>query len=32
VLYIVPVDGSTIRQVTTTKAFYADYSWGSASR
>jgi hypothetical protein len=28
----VPVDGSTIRQVTTTKAFYADYSWGPASR
>ena len=28
VLLAVPVDGSGIRQVTTTQAFYTDYSWG----
>ena len=32
VLLAVPVDGSGIRQVTTTEGFYTDYSWGPASR
>ena len=32
VLLAVPVDGSQIRQVTTTQGFYTDYSWGPATR
>ena len=32
VLLAVPLDGSGIRQITTTESFYSDYSWGPASR
>ncbi len=31
-LFIVPIDGSTIYQVTTTPALYENVSWGAASR
>ena len=32
VLLAVPVDGSGIRQITSTPAFYTDFSWGLATR
>jgi WD40-like Beta Propeller Repeat len=31
-LFIVPIDGSPIAQVTTVPGFYQDFSWGPASR